>query len=238
MKKIVLTDELKSKLEIYQDSRKETLFKIRFPVANISLLRSIIKVKIFTSLTEIDDYLIVKASKIESFENFVKEEKKKKSSENLRHSICLNIIYFLSKQIQYLLNVESKCFYKIDPKNIVVIDNKFIYVSSDDLMEIEDKKLQINKIIDKKSGFISPELLKIKKIPEEISYKTIYYSLGIFIISILFKSKIDDLDLYNLNNSSREKILSLCEGIKESKLYYFLGRCLDNNIENRNLLYL
>jgi hypothetical protein len=242
-KTILITEEI----EITKDIINNNLYTIKCK-NNIALIRSI--KYILKNTTHINNKLIIKANKIINIEEFIKEEKS-----IIIENICLNIIFYLSNQIKYLITKERKCFYKIDPKNIFIIDNKIVYISTEDLKDLhndinnndinndinnndinnndinndinndtnnndtnnDNNNLEIYTIIDKKNGYFSPELLKITEIPFKINYKTIYYSLGLLILDI-FHIQLDD--------------------IKESKLYYFLIRCLNDNIKERFLLYL
>ena len=65
---------------------------------------------------------------------------------------------------------------------------------------------------------MSPELLKIKSVPATINYRTIYYSLGVLVLDCLFDYKEND-------TSNLEEIMG---PIKETKLFYLVKRCLDD----------
>ena len=127
--------------------------------------------------------IIFKALTVESFTQFKERNYKINNSKNLQHNFILNIIYSLSKQISYLLNHESKCFYKFDISKILVIDDcKFIYLSYEDLKDVKENKIYIYSPISKSSSYLSPELKFAKSIPILVNYKTIFYSLGLLIL--------------------------------------------------------
>ena len=73
--------------------------------------------------------------------------------------------------------------------------------------------------------------MRINEIPTKINCKTIFFSLGLLLISFLYE--IDDPNKYN-----SKELLNMCHTIKETKLYYFLERCLCDDINDRYLLYL
>jgi len=222
MTTVVVTNEI----EIYKETSKEDLYKIRFINYDNSLINSITKTNILSFPTKMKDYLLLKAYNIQTFEEFMNNKK------NITVASCLNILYFLSKQIEYLIYSESKCFYKIDTRNIINIDNNiFIYLSSNHLSEIENNEIQIYSPINKRTGLFSPELMRINEIPTKINCKTIFFSLGLLLISFLYE--IDDPNKYN-----SKELLNMCHTIKETKLYYFLERCLCDDINDRYLLYL
>lgn len=227
MKKIIYSNY---DFTIYQDKDKSTLFTItNTSITNVTntklfdvLFNSIIKQKLINHSTIINSEqgaksLLFKATSFESFEVFKKRYYQLNKSTKLPYHIILNIIYSLSKQIHYLLEYETMCFYKLDISNIFVInDSKFIYLSYDELKHVKEKQIHIYSPISKTSGFLSPELVNTTSIPILVNYKTIFYSLGLLIMDII------------TNETS-------C--IEDTKLYYFLMRCLNEDPENRFLLY-
>ena len=226
---------INDEFDIYQDNRKSTLFTItnNKSANNINpssnhllnpLFDSIVKTKLISNSTVLTQNNIFKsisfkAFNVESFNRFKERHNKTNGSHKLPYEMILNIIYSLSKQILYLLKNESKCFYKLDVSNILVIDDcNFIYLSYQDLKDIKGKNICIYTPISKNTGYLSPELKISKTIPILVSYKTIFYSLGSLIIDNI--NNIDDLSC-----------------IKDTKLYYFLKRCLYEEPDKRFLLY-
>jgi hypothetical protein len=218
-----------NEFNIHQDKRKPTIFTITTnkslnttDLMN-SLFNSIIKTNLIykpTLLSEKNEKktIFLKALSIETFEQFKKRHNKKNNSNKLPYNLILNIIYSLSKQIYYLLNNESKCFYKLDISNILVIDDcKFIYLSYEDLKDVKDNKIYIYRPISINIGYLSPEIKNAKSIPILVNYKTIFYSLGLLILDSITSNELDS--------------------IKDTKLYYFLKRCLYDEPEKRYLLY-
>jgi len=230
-----------NEFDIYQDKRKTTIFTITNNSKNTStelfnpLLNSIIKTNLINNATilrenETNKSIFFKALSVESFNQFKERQNKINNNNTIPYKFILQIIYSLSKQISYLLKNESKCFYKFDISNILVIDDcKFIYLSYEDLNDIKENKIIIYRPISKTIGYLSPELKNAKSIPILVSYKTIFYSLGSFI-------------LYNItsNEETNEEtnIANKLSCIKDTKLYYFLKRCLYNEPEKRFLLYI
>ena len=137
------------------------------------------------------------------------------------------------KQFQYLITIEYECFYEYIIENIIVIDDdKFIYLSNEDLLKLsESNKINFIKPFNRE-GFISPELLKINAIPSELNYKTIYYSLGALVVYFLFNKNINNKDglKYDLN-----EILKPIEG---TKLFGLLNRCLCEEANSRSIIYI
>ena len=231
---IISTNEF----DIYQDKNKNTLFTIVGKnYDNSSLFCSIVNSKIVNNSTIYYDeakkniQLKIKALSVQTFEEFKKKQKKINGNKILSHNIIQNIIYSLAKQIFNLLNNESKCFYKLDASNVLVIDDcKFIYLSHEDLKDVKDNKIHIYNPISKKTGFFSPELENVKSIPILINYKTIFYSLGLLILDNMTSNVEKTIDKeINISNEL------FC--IKDTKLYYFLVRCLQTKPCKRFLIY-
>jgi hypothetical protein len=160
-----------------------------------------------------------------------KHRTRKNKTHKLPYITILNIINSLTKQLYYLLENESKCFYTFDPNNILVIDDcKFVYLSNEHLKEIKNNDIYIYNPISKTMCYLSPELKNASSIPLITNYKTIFYSLGLFIIDNLLDESFD----YNNN----EDILNSISAIKDSKLYYFLKRTLYKEPNERYLIFI
>jgi hypothetical protein len=232
---------------IYQDEINETIFYIKNKTTNnnyttcLPLFRSIIKSNI-NGGTIINDNkndittLKIKAFSMKTFTKFKQEEKVKNNTYKLPYTTILNIINCLTKQLYYLLEKESKCFYTFDENNILVVDDcKFFYLSNHHLKEIKNNDIHIYNPISKNIGYLSPELQDASSIPIITNYKTIFYSLGLLIIDNLLDETID----YNIENMINiENIINRISTIKDSKLYYFLKRTLYNEPNERYLIFI
>ena len=171
------------------------------------------------------------ASSVKSFKKFISKK------ENITYENALKIIFSLTKQFQYLITKEYLCFYEYIIENIIVIDNeKFIYISNEDLLELsESNKIQFFKPFNRE-GFISPELLKINSIPSELNYKTVYYSLGAWVVYFLFDKNINNDDINNNDiNHNLNKILKPIEG---TRLFGLLNKCLFEEANIRSIIYI
>ena len=237
MKEIIKNDEF----NVYRDNRKETLYKIIFPTytTNYSLFNSIIKTNIIKGSTITDDYksITFQALSVKTLPQYLSYLKNTQNNNTLDIKKSITMIYYLSKQLKYLITNEKKCFYRFNPDNIIIIDEtKFMYLSNKDLLKIEaeTENIEINTVISLE-WFVSPEILQINSIPETVSYKTIYYSLGALIIYSLYSINI--LDMKNEIEEIEEQIEEIIVTIKGTKIYYFLKRCLNKTIENRTLIY-
>jgi hypothetical protein len=165
--------------DVYQDKNKNTMFTIDSKKDKpLSLFRSIVNSKIVNSSNILYDeckniLLKMKASSIQTFDQFKEKQKKKTGSNKLSDKLLLNIIFSLTTQIFYLLNKESKCFYKLDISNVLVIDDcKFIYLSNDHLKDVKENKIHIYNPISKNTGYLSPELKNATSIPILVNFKS------------------------------------------------------------------
>jgi len=223
--------------DVYMDKKKHSLFKtINKNNHNcLSLFYSIVKPLIVNSATIVNNNndtssLVIKTTSIKTFSQFKEEQKMINGSYKLPYTTILNIIICLSKQLSYLLESETKCFYNFDPDNILVVDDcKFLYLSTEHLKDIKNNNLYVYNPIKKSIGYLSPELHNVSSIPIIIHYKTIFYSLGLFIINNL----VDDLT----NNDTQEVLMDCIVNIRGTKLYYFLERCLQDEPTKRFLIY-
>jgi len=223
--------------DVYMDKKKHSLFKtINKNNQNcLSLFYSIVKPLIVNSATIVNNNndtssLVIKTTSIKTFSQFKEEQKMINGSYKLPYTTILNIIICLSKQLSYLLESETKCFYNFDPDNILVVDDcKFLYLSTEHLKDIKNNNLYVYNPIKKSIGYLSPELHNVSSIPIIIHYKTIFYSLGLFIINNL----VDELT----SNDTQEVLMDCIVHIRGTKLYYFLERCLQDEPSKRFLIY-
>lgn len=230
-----MNDSIISEFVIDQDNKKKSIFTIN-PINDNEnkfkfLIYSLTKTKILKNYTILDNgnSIMIKASSIKTFEEFKKDQKNLNKSSILSHINLLKMSYYLSKQLSYLITQESKCFYTYDPKNIIVIDNIFVYLSQEHLKDIKNNNICIYSPISKKNPYLSPELSKTSKLPIMINYKTSFYSLGLLLIESLSGENTI------VNMSDIEDKLKHCKG---TKLYYFLERCLKEDPNERFLIYI
>ena len=76
---------------------------------------------------------------------------------------------------------------------------------------------------------------KNKTLPYNFNIRTSYYVIALFIIDLLFGTSTEDDG--KDNSLPPEKLLSLLEPLYYTKLYYFLLRCLQPNINDRYFLF-
>lgn len=238
MNPIIKTDEY----EITQDPKNKTLFTIAFTsettrsemtvkntnTSTSALLKSLVKPNIILGATIYDNYksMSFKAHSIKTLNQYKSDLISAKSVPNFSYLNTLKLVYYLTKQVSYLIEEESQCFYQFTPENIIVIDNsKFIYLSLNHLKKIIEGTELVKFVAPfDRDGFVSPELLAIKSVPSNINYRTIYYSLGLLIMDCLFDYINQEIDVTNItNNNNNNNILN---PIKDTKLFYLIKRCL------------
>ena len=76
--------------------------------------------------------------------------------------------------------------------------------------------------------FFSPEINQITQLPQEVHYKTIYYSLGMLCLYFIEESQPQE----------QEKQEQTWQSIQYTKLYYLLQRMIDSTPERRSILYI
>ena len=224
MNEFLSTDEF----SISKNERDKTYFTIEFQENSEPLINSLIKTKLIIASSINDDYTNIsfRASSVKSLKKFLYKR------ENISYENAPKIILCLTKQFQYLILKEYLSFYQFIIENIIVLDNEtFIYLSNEGLMPvINSNNIQFVKPFNRE-GFISPEVLKINSIPTELNYKTIYYSLAALIIYFLF-----DKNINNLNNI--DDLKCVLKPIEGTKLFGLLNRCLFEESNSRNIIYL
>ena len=186
-------------------------------------IKNVIKTSHFDDET---NSLFFSAEKVLSLKQYILAEKNTK----LSHNVCIKLIDDLTKQILYIKSLGAS-FYGFDIDDILTIDGTFIFCSTKYLLPLENDSIIFLAPI-KHPYFSNPEVFKLTSLPAEISYKCCFYSLGALIIFTLLNTYL--LVANDLKTS--EQIDNILEPLYNTKMYWFLKRCLDDDINNRVLL--
>jgi len=221
--------------KIIQNERNSTIFSIIFFKYSKVFINSITKTKILLGTTIYDNYtsLSFKATSVKTFKQYQEYLKTKNGNTNMSYNEILIMVHNLTSQLKHLIEYENMCFTGYNPENIIVFDNnKFVYVSSEHLLEINNDFITITYPFIKNDFFMSPEIQFIKELPFTISYKSSYYSLGCLLLYCLtsnfeFENNVEEI----------EKIINHLS-IKETKLLGLLKRCLTKDPDKRSIIFI
>jgi|LakMenEpi03Aug12_release.lakeMendotaPanAssembly.Ray.scaffolds.fasta_scaffold900611_1 hypothetical protein len=166
------------------------------------------------------------AENVTTFKKYILDKK----NNRLSHVECIKLIDDLSKQILYL-NTKGLGFYGFDISDILTIDNTFIFCSTECLLQLNNESIIFTSPI-KYIYFSNPEILKLTSLPHEINYKCCYYSLGSLVVFSLLNTNL----LVGNELKSSEEIDKIIMPLYNTKIYWFLKRCLNDDINNRKLL--
>ena len=232
--------------EIYSNesikiSEEKKVFTIFFNHPNPLIIDSLIKTRIIQGAVSSEDYKILKfkANKVETFNQYQQEQKKQKGSVKLTVNATASMVYTLSSQLNYIVSIKSHTILGYAPKDILVInDNKFVFIGGESMAEIEETNTLVSCPFLETDFFVSPELLKVKELPSYVHYKTAYFSLGCLIVYALLGE--DEFYTEYLKNKEVDKIMEYLNNhaIRDTKLYWFISRCLVEDPEKRSILYL
>ena len=143
---------------------------------------------------------------------------------------CIKLIDDITNQMNYLKSIHYG-FYGLDANDILVVDNLFLFCSTQYLLPLDqDAFIFIEPITN--PYFSNPEIIKLTTLPSEINYKCCYYSLGVLVVFSLLKNYL----LVGNELKSTEKIETILKPLLNTKIYWFIKRCLEPNIDKRVLL--
>ena len=143
---------------------------------------------------------------------------------------CIKMIDELTKQISFLKTINYG-FYGFDINDILVIDGIFLFCNTQYLFPLyKDNFLFIEPL--SQPYFSSPEIIKLTILPTEINNKCSYYSLGVLVVFCLLNNYL----LVSNELKTPEEIENIIKPIFNTKIYWFLKRCLEPNLEKRVLL--
>jgi hypothetical protein len=188
-----------------------------------NIIKKILQSCIFDNET---NSIFFSAENVIPFKQYLLEQQNNK----LSHSKCVKLIDDLSKQIFFL----NKCnfgFYGFDIEDILTIDNTFIFCSTQNLLPLENDCIIFTSPINQ-PYFSNPELFKLTSLPFEINTKCCYYSLGALVVFSLLNTYL----LVGNELKTSKEIDKIIEPLFNTKIYWFLKRCLDDDINNRKLL--
>jgi len=206
------------KTKEYEIQQERNTFKIQLKQESPSLLKSILNTTGLLGASVSDNYktLTFKAHSIKPIQV------------SIDYNISLKIIYYLTKQLEFLIVTERKSFYKYNLSNLFIVDSKIMYLSNEYLLDIKKEKIRIS-IPFPKEQYDSPELLELNTIPAEIHYKTIYYTLANIVTHLLTEH------LQNKEQDPNKDPLKILEG---TKLFGLLKRCKHSTPEKRSIIYI
>lgn len=184
--------------------------------------------------------LIFKAKNVETLKSLLKQKKEK-----LSYYHCKLLFLDMAKTIEHLEH-DDLGIISLDLDDIVMVEfqnNKntrdtpnstnlvtyFFYLNLDNFVELKKDNFVINSPVNKFNLFISPEVKQIKHFPSTIKKQSTYYCLALLLCHCF--SKIT-------KNMDYDKLIKHLEIIKETKLYWAILRCLEQNPEDRFLLFI
>jgi len=138
---------------------------------------------------------------------------------NLDYHQALQLSMCLAIQLGYLNSINNSILF-FSKDDITIIDNEWFMITNLERMVpiIEKNTILLSQPISLQ-GFLSPELENISELPFKTNVSCCYYSLALLVINSL-------------------EIDSSLDAIANSKLYYFLFRCMEKKPENRVLLFI
>jgi len=148
----------------------------------------------------------------------------------LPYKHCLKMIDDLTKQIIYLKTINYG-FYGFDIEDILKIDNTYIFCNTQYLMSLTNDAFVFMSPI-KRPYFSNPDIIELTTLPSEISHNCSYYSFGSLIVLCLLGKYL----LVGNEIKSQEYIDNILYPLNNTKIYWFLKRCLEEKIDKRVLL--
>jgi len=215
---------------------------IEFKYMSYSLINSIIRTRLIIGASTDEYYksLTFKAESVKTLNQYLYEKNIETGKSGLLINEIAKMIRTLSKQLEYLIEKESKTIIGYHPNEIMIIDDdKFIFLGSELISKINSDE-NCNAIISypfsTSDFFVSPELLKITIIPSSFHFKSSYFSFGCLILFSLLGD--DEFYTDYLNHRDSKKIIDVLENhhIKKTRIYWLISRCLREEPEDRTII--
>lgn len=170
-------------------------------------------------IKESNNSIMLMADNVESLDKYLKKNDNKLEY-NKVEKLLKDLIIVIDS-----LNKYGLMFVNLDINDIIVIDESiFMFINYNNIYKVtDDNSISIEDILTS-SRFNNKNEFVQESIPYLINIKTIYYNIGNLIFYCLFNK------LYDNNKLSIYPIYY-------TKLYWFLERCLENDINNRVFLF-
>ncbi len=170
-------------------------------------------------IKESNNSITLMVDNVESLDKYLK-----KNNNKLEYNKVEKLLKDLIIVIDSLNNYDLM-FVNLDINDIIVIDESiFMFINYNNIYKVtDDNSISIEDILTS-SRFNNKNEFVQESIPYSINIKTIYYNIGNLIFYCLFNK------LYDNNKLSIYPIYY-------TKLYWFLERCLENDINNRVFLF-
>lgn len=230
-------------LKIIQEKNNKTIYNIVFFYRNQTLIRSLTKTRLIQGGTVTNDFssLRFKANSVSTLSKYLQDHKMETGSSKLSIIKAAKLLSDLATQLEYLIRSEHKTILGYNKDNIIVINgDTFIFVDSDLMTDTndQDEMAMISSPFLTSDFFMSPEFLKIKELPSYVHYKTSYFSLASLVLYLLLSS--DDFYKEYLKHEYSGKIKEYLDShhIKDTKLYWLLSRCLDEDPKKRSIIFI
>jgi hypothetical protein len=165
--------------------------------------------------------IYLSAEKTIPFKTFISNQ----PNNRLSYHTCIQLVDDLTKQIM-ILHKFGYGIYGFNINDILTIDNHFIFCSTQHMLPLMDDHFIFTAPI-KRPYFSSPELNKLTKLPSKLNYKCCYYSLGTFV----------GLCLLNIHLLV-EDFEKLIEPLHDTKIYWFIKNCTNEDVNKRILLFI
>jgi hypothetical protein len=158
---------------------------------------------------------IIKANNMQMLSNIVTKKR------NLTYNECESLLYDVGNQIQSLEMFHLGIPF-LNLNDILVVNEKhYFYINAKKTHDIKNKHMLISEA-HKRNSFFSPEMNQIKSIPDNLHWKSSYYSLGSMVTFCLMGEYVE------LN-----KHRDILDRLYGTKLYWALDRCLEENTADR-----
>ena len=147
--------------------------------------------------------------------------------EKLQYFEGVKLAQCIGQQLFYLEKyAHTFSWFNLD--TILVIDeSSFLCVGYEQLMQVDPfGRIWFTTPFSLKLPHIAPEIQRLTTLPSWVSYKAAYYSLGSLIIFCLAE-----------DDEKSTKVQLRLEFIADTKLYWFLLRCIDSDPSARLLLF-
>ena len=201
---------------------------------NVALIRSLVRTRIIQGATVTRDYLTLKFQ-AHSVETFFSNNKIQK----IKIPEAANILQTLANQLNYLLKYESKTIIGYQANQIILINGETpAFLGSQLIADLDSEGNESNLaticcLFNTTEFFAAPELLKINRLPAKVHYKSSYYSLASLIIYLLIYNQDNPHTFDNNPLSYLDK-----HPIKNTKLYWLLSRCLEEDPNKRSIIFI
>ena len=216
--------------------REKNMWEVRFAAAEFPLITSLQNSHLRGAIVA-SNYksIIFKANSLQPYAEF-----RSKHPGKLPAKLAAELAAGLARQLWAMQQQTRHTIIGLAPEHVwIVNDTTPAYIGCEFVSQIEGDSVKVTTPFSVSEFFAAPELVKITELPSTAHYRAAYFSIGCFILYAIHNDKTFYANYLRIRASNLRDIDKCLDNVsfKDTKLYWLLSRCLDEDPKNRCIFF-